>query len=113
MGSRGGFVLRWRPATADGKFGATCCWLGQPRITVKCEGVLALEMKATSKRSAASSTRPAAGAPAKGNVAGIAISHPDKLYFPDESITKTEIAAYYERMAPWIVPHTKDRPLAL
>ena len=73
----------------------------------------AMKATATSTHSAASSTRPTAGTPAKISVAGIAISHPDKLYFPDESITKAEIATYYERMAPLIVPHTKDRPLAL
>ena len=46
-------------------------------------------------------------------VAGIAISHPDKLYFPEAGITKVEVARYYERMASWILPHIKDRPLAL
>ena len=46
-------------------------------------------------------------------VAGIAISHPDKLYFPEAGIEKIEVARYYERMASWILPHIKDRPLAL
>ena len=46
-------------------------------------------------------------------VAGVAISHPDKLYFPEANITKVEIAEYYESMAPRILPHIKDRPLAL
>jgi bifunctional non-homologous end joining protein LigD len=68
---------------------------------------------APSARPAVSSARTGAGTPTKANIAGIAISHPEKLYFPDESITKAEIATYYERMAELIVPHTKDRPLAL
>jgi bifunctional non-homologous end joining protein LigD len=46
-------------------------------------------------------------------VAGIAISHPDKMYFPEAEIAKVEIAQYYERMASRILPHIKDRPLAL
>ena len=46
-------------------------------------------------------------------VAGIAISHPEKLYFPEAGITKVDIAQYYERMASRILPHIKGRPLAL
>ena len=46
-------------------------------------------------------------------VAGIAISHPEKLYFPEAEITKVDIAQYYERMASRILPHIKGRPLAL
>lgn len=46
-------------------------------------------------------------------VAGIAISHPDKLYFPEAGITKIDVAQYYERMGSWILPYVKDRPLAL
>ena len=50
---------------------------------------------------------------ANATVAGIAISHPDKLYFPEAGITKVDVAQYYERMASWILPHIEDRPLSL
>lgn len=46
-------------------------------------------------------------------VAGITISHPERVAYPDDSITKLEVARYYERVGDLILPHLKDRPLAL
>ena len=33
------------------------------------------------------------------------ITHPDKVLFPDDGITKGELAAYYEAIAPVMLPH--------
>jgi bifunctional non-homologous end joining protein LigD len=41
------------------------------------------------------------------------LTHPDRVLFPQADITKGDIAAYYERVADWILPHLKDRPLTL
>lgn len=41
------------------------------------------------------------------------ISNPDKVYFPKEGITKGAIVAYYQRIADYILPYLKDRPLSL
>jgi bifunctional non-homologous end joining protein LigD len=41
------------------------------------------------------------------------LSSPGKLLFPGDGITKAELAGYYERVADWMVPHVKDRPLSL
>ncbi len=41
------------------------------------------------------------------------ISSPDKLLFPADRITKADLATYYERVAEWMLPHVKDRPLSL
>jgi len=41
------------------------------------------------------------------------ITHPDKILFPDAGITKGELAAYYEGVAPLIVPHIKNRPVTM
>src|SRR5512134_2711980 len=41
------------------------------------------------------------------------ITHPDKVLFPDSGITKGELAAYYEAVAPIIVPHLRGRPLTM
>ena len=41
------------------------------------------------------------------------ITHPDKVLFPDDGITKGELAAYYERMARLILPHIRRRPLTM
>ncbi len=48
-----------------------------------------------------------------GKVAGVAISHPDKLIFPPAGPTKRELAEYYVRVAPALVPHLRERPLSL
>ncbi len=47
------------------------------------------------------------------SVAGIGISHPERLVYPAEAITKLEVARYYERVSGWILPHVENRPLAL
>src|SRR5437868_3414543 len=41
------------------------------------------------------------------------ISHPEKVLFPDDGITKGELAAYYEAMAPLIVPRVRGRPVTM
>ena len=46
-------------------------------------------------------------------VAGIAISHGERVFWPDDGIGKLELARYYEAIADWIVPHVRGRPLTL
>jgi len=41
------------------------------------------------------------------------ITHPDKLLFPDDGITKGELARYYETMAPVMLPHLRGRPVTM
>ena len=41
----------------------------------------------------------------------ITITHPDKVVFPADGITKGELAEYYESIAPRMIPHVRDRPL--
>jgi bifunctional non-homologous end joining protein LigD len=41
------------------------------------------------------------------------ITHPDKVLFPDEGITKGELAAYYEAIAPSMLPHICGRPVTM
>jgi len=41
------------------------------------------------------------------------ISHPEKLMFPDDGITKGELAAYYEAIAPYMLPHLRGRPITM
>jgi bifunctional non-homologous end joining protein LigD len=43
----------------------------------------------------------------------VEISNPGKVLFPRDGITKGELAAYYERVSPWMLPHVKGRPLSL
>jgi bifunctional non-homologous end joining protein LigD len=46
-------------------------------------------------------------------VAGVRLSHPDRLIYPDLGISKAQLARYYEAIADWVVPHVVDRPLTL
>ncbi len=41
------------------------------------------------------------------------ISHPDKVLFPDDGITKGELADYYEMIAPLMLPHLRNRPVTM
>ena len=41
------------------------------------------------------------------------ITHPDKVLFPDDGITKGELAAYYEAIAPVMLPHLSGRPVTM
>ena len=42
-----------------------------------------------------------------------AITHPEKVLFPDAGITKGELASYYELIAPVMVPHIRARPITM
>lgn len=46
-------------------------------------------------------------------VAGVRLSNPDRVLYPDLGITKLDLARYYERIAEWILPHVVNRPLTL
>jgi bifunctional non-homologous end joining protein LigD len=50
-------------------------------------------------------------------VAGVTISHPDKILWPAHdglpAITKADLARYYERAADRILPHVADRPTSI
>lgn len=41
------------------------------------------------------------------------ITHPEKVLFPDDGITKGELAAYYEAIAPAMLPHIRQRPVTM
>ena len=41
------------------------------------------------------------------------ITHPDKVLFPDDGITKGELAAYYETIAPLLLPYLRGRPITM
>jgi bifunctional non-homologous end joining protein LigD len=46
-------------------------------------------------------------------MADAVISHPDKLLFPDDGITKADVAAYYAAIAPLMLPHLRGRPVTM
>jgi bifunctional non-homologous end joining protein LigD len=43
----------------------------------------------------------------------VPLTHPDKLLFPDDGVTKGDLAAYYRDAAPLMVPLVRDRPVSM
>jgi bifunctional non-homologous end joining protein LigD len=51
--------------------------------------------------------------PAKRGHDAVEITHPDKVLFPADGITKGELIEYYRRIAPRMLPHLRGRPLSI
>jgi bifunctional non-homologous end joining protein LigD len=41
----------------------------------------------------------------------VEISHPDKLLFPKDGLSKEDICRYYQKIASTMLPHLRDRPI--
>jgi|PersoiStandDraft_1058852.scaffolds.fasta_scaffold06212_2 bifunctional non-homologous end joining protein LigD len=52
-------------------------------------------------------------AASRSEIAGVTLTHPDRVLYPEEGLTKRDVALYYERVAPWILPHLAGRPTTL
>jgi len=76
---------------------------------------VAAAAKTAVKRSApVKRPKPAARrAQADNTVAGIALSHPDRVYWEDVGVTKRDLADYYVKVWDWMAPHLVGRPVAL
>ncbi|HJW69683.1 MAG TPA: DNA ligase D [Candidatus Binatia bacterium] len=46
-------------------------------------------------------------------VAGVRITHPDRVLYAPQGITKLDLARFYESIAEWILPHLRGRPTSL
>ncbi len=46
-------------------------------------------------------------------VAGVWITHPDRVLYPPQGITKLDLARFYDSIADWILPHLRSRPTSL
>jgi bifunctional non-homologous end joining protein LigD len=46
-------------------------------------------------------------------VAGVRITHPDRVVYPEDGVTKARLARYYAAIAEHILPHLRSRPTAL
>jgi bifunctional non-homologous end joining protein LigD len=83
----------------------------RPRAaTVKTAGAKAAAGKAEDRRVGRVGR---VGRAAAGEVAGVRLTHPDKVIFPGRGLTKLDLARYYERIADWVLPHLANRPLVL
>jgi bifunctional non-homologous end joining protein LigD len=43
----------------------------------------------------------------------VVITHPEKILFPEDGITKGDLAAYYAAIAPVMLPHIARRPITM
>ncbi|MGH7587802.1 MAG: non-homologous end-joining DNA ligase, partial [Gemmatimonadota bacterium] len=43
----------------------------------------------------------------------VAVSSPDKVLFPEDGITKADLADYYSRVADTMLPHLEGRPISM
>jgi len=50
---------------------------------------------------------------AKAEVSGIALSHPDRVYWQDAGVTKRDLAEFYAQIWHWMRPHVVGRPISL
>lgn len=41
------------------------------------------------------------------------LSHPEKIFWPEEGYTKSDLYDYYRAVAAWLLPYLADRPLVL
>jgi bifunctional non-homologous end joining protein LigD len=46
-------------------------------------------------------------------IAGVRFTNPERVLYPEQGVTKEDLGVYYARIADWILPHIKDRPLTL
>lgn len=77
-------------------------------------GVQAMQHESTPKQCGAPAKRESAAAkPTRNTFAGVRLTHPDKVLYADEGITKQDLAEYYVQVADWILPQIAGRPLVL
>jgi bifunctional non-homologous end joining protein LigD len=71
----------------------------------------ARETKRRKKTAAARKASPAK--PGKLEIAGVSLSHPEKVLYPEDGVTKRDLAEYYLKAADRILPHVANRPISL
>jgi bifunctional non-homologous end joining protein LigD len=45
-------------------------------------------------------------------LANLRITHPDRVLYPEQGLTKLGLATYYAEIADWVLPHLVDRPVS-
>ena len=58
-------------------------------------------------------TKPARPRNPDDRVAGVRLTHPDRILYPEQGVTKAHLARYYEQVGEHILPHISNRPLTL
>ncbi len=71
------------------------------------------DARSVRRESALPLSAPARSASGGSVVAGIPVSHPDRVIDASTGTTKLELVRYYESVADWMLPHLKGRPCSL
>lgn len=92
----------------------------KPASDVKLDQPTSLEAATKPKKTTKRGTRSPATSSAKQTTSnpkdtldGVRLTHPDKVLYADDQITKLELATYYRDVADWLLPHLMHRPLVL
>jgi bifunctional non-homologous end joining protein LigD len=56
---------------------------------------------------------PRVDCPTEATPTTITCTNPAKVFFPDAGITKGDVFAFYQRIAPYLLPHLRERPVTL
>ena len=72
----------------------------------------------TGEPARAAPSAPAQSGPASRGKSGagsepVTLTHPERVFWPADGITKRELAEHYERVAPWMLPYVLGRPIAM
>ena len=65
------------------------------------------------KRARTSAATRSAAEPPAVEIAGVPVTHPERVLWEEQGVTKRELAEYYVAVADWILPHLVERPLTL
>ena len=88
-----------------------------PREVVRERPANETKTAASTKAAGTSVVAPPAPKPASkpdhDTIAGVRLSNPAKLLYPEDKLSKRDLAVYYESVGEHIVPHLKNRPLTL
>ncbi len=74
------------------------------------------ESPAPSKGSGKASSSSASSSKKKGDameIEGVRLTHPDKVLYADQGVTKQDLTDYYLAVKDWVLPHLEDRPISL
>jgi bifunctional non-homologous end joining protein LigD len=77
-----------------------------PKIAAAAQKTPSMKSKAAPRKLTTQKTN-------KVEVAGVVLSHPDRVYWKDGGVTKAMLADYYRQVWKWMAPHVVDRPIAL
>ncbi len=83
---------------------------GKGAAKAKTGAKTAAKASSSSSSPASSSSRRASGGD---TVAGVKLSHPDRVLFPSMDVTKRDLADYFDAVADAMLPHLDDRAVSL